>query len=582
MKRLFKLQPKNSIFSRLVITFLVIISPIYALGIYIYYWGMNTVKSEISKSTTEQVSSYIEGLEKDITRIKILQYDCLNDEHLNKLAVRWEIMEDYEKVDSMLQLQQRLVTIKNSSNYIKNVSVHIPSINKSISSNTMVDDLNLDKFNRIRVPQGQTGAQIIYLDKAIYLSTIQQKSPFSYTSLYLLEVELSQDAFSRELSKLNTYEGGGVFLVSLRHNVIFQPLDNSIELPMLNILRVMGKVTTNEMEHVNIGSQGYYIAVANSEYLDMALMKYIPERIITEPIQNFYIWVWIFSFTAFCIIFIYSFSTYKFMHKPLQQLVESFHKVEVGDLNVSINHDSDDEFGYLYKRFNEMVKNLNMLIDQVYNQKIMTQRAELKQLQSQINPHFLYNSFFMINTMARIGDENLAPFTKKLGEYFRFVTRNSSDYISLEDEVEHARVYIGIQQIRFGKRLTVRFDECPETVKKLSVPRLIIQPILENAFEYGIERKKDKGFISVKFDVVDDLLMIIVEDNGSNMPDKVLSDLQNCLEHNDKAEITAINNIHNRVKIVFGGSSGLEFFRSEYGGLKAILKIRIPGGGDLV
>jgi two-component system sensor histidine kinase YesM len=124
---------------------------------------------------------------------------------------------------------------------------------------------------------------------------------------------------------------------------------------------------------------------------------------------------------------IYSFSAYKFIHKPLLELVRAFHKVESGDLQVSINHDSDNEFGYLYKRFNDMVKNLNMLIDQVYNQKILMQRAELKQLQSQINPHFLYNSLFMINTMARIGDDNLITFTKYLGEYFRFVTRNSSD-----------------------------------------------------------------------------------------------------------------------------------------------------------
>ncbi|MGB8453897.1 MAG: histidine kinase [Anaerocolumna sp.] len=92
-----------------------------------------------------------------------------------------------------------------------------------------------------------------------------------------------------------------------------------------------------------------------------------------------------------------------------------------------------------------MVRNLKRLIDPVYNQKILMQRAELKQLQSQINPHFLYNSLFAMNTMARIGDENLILFTKYLGEYFRFITRNTLDYILPIDEINHAKVYTDIQ-----------------------------------------------------------------------------------------------------------------------------------------
>ena len=137
-----KLQLNNSIFSRLVITFLVIIIPIYMLGIYIYYWGLRTVKNEISKSTTAQVSFYMQGLEKEIERIKILQYDCLNDEDLNKLAVRWQVMDTYQRVDCMRRLQQKLAMIKNSSIYINDVSVHILPINKTISSNTGVDTLD--------------------------------------------------------------------------------------------------------------------------------------------------------------------------------------------------------------------------------------------------------------------------------------------------------------------------------------------------------------------------------------------------------------------------------------------------------
>lgn len=557
--------------------------PIYILGIYIYQWGLYTVKSEISKSTAAQVSFYLENLEKEIERIKILQYDCTTDEYLNKLAIRWEIMEQYDRTESMRQLQLRLVNIKNSSIYIKDVSVHILPINKSISANSLVDDINIEKYQGIRVPPGMTGAQIISFKDGLYLSTLQQNKYSANNPLYLIEIELNKDAFRQALTQFNTYSGSGSFLINLTNNYLLSSTDNGIDLATGEILGVLNSENTGEMEFERVGGKGYYIAKAKSNYLNMVLLKYIPEEFIFKPIQNFYVWVWAFSIAAVVIIVIYSFSTYKFMHKPLLELVKSFRKVEGGDLDVSINHDSNNEFGYLYKRFNDMVRNLKMLIDQVYNQKILTQRAELKQLQSQINPHFLYNSFFMINTMARIGDENLIPFSKKLGEYFRFVTRNSSDYIPLEDEINHARVYTGIQQMRFSKRLVVNFAQCPESVRRLSVPRLIIQPIIENAFEHGIEMKKNSGIISVDFEMEDNELRIIVEDNGNEMPDARLEELQKSLLHyGEKNEITGITNIHYRVRLVYGGESGLEFMRSGLGGLKAVLKIKIPRSENIV
>ena len=578
-----KLRWGNSIFSRLVVTFLIIMVPIYILGIYIYNWGLHTVKSEISKSTVAQVSFYLEGLEKEIERIKILQYDCLNDEDLDKLANRWDIMAQYQTMESMRLLQQRLVTIKNSSIYIKNVSVHILPIRRTISSNTGVDAIDMERSENIRVPPGIKGAQIISYKGGLYLATLQQVNR-SYEPPYLIEIELNQDAFKQALAQFNTYSESGSFLFSMISNdIIMNQTDENNVLSAESLLSNLKKEKNNGMEFSKINDKGYYIVYAKSKYLNMILLKYIPEEFILKPLQNFYTWVWVFTIVAVFILLIYSLSTYKFMHKPLKELVKSFRKVEGGDLQVSINHDSKSEFGYLYKRFNDMVRNLNMLIDQVYNQKILMQRAELKNLQSQINPHFLYNSFFMINTMARIGDENLIPFSKHLGEYFRFVTRNSSDYIPLQNEINHAKVYTEIQHMRFSKRIQIQFGECSEKYFKLSVPRLILQPLIENAFEHGIENKKNCGVVAVSFEETEYELNIIVEDNGDDITDSGLAELQNTLEYKgEELETTGIINIHRRIRLVFGEESGLQVSRSELGGLKALLKIRLPGGNDHV
>lgn len=570
-----RLKIKNSIFVRLVAIFLVIMIPIYILGIYIYDWGIRTTKQEISKSIIAQQSFYLGGLEKEIESIKTLQFDCLNDENLNKLAIRWEVLDSYTRSESLRLLQQRLVTIKNSSRYIKDVTAAILPIGKSISAATGLNPIDMDKFNRIRGPVGSVGAQLIYYGNGIYLSTMQEN--MSFTSLFMIEIELDKEALKNALVQFNTYAGSGSFLLNQQNTIITSDTDN----PVLMQDSILNLETANKngTDSTKIGGKEYFKFSSRSEYLGLSLIRYIPAGLILLQLGNFNGLVWIYSFVTIAIMITFAYSTYRYMHKPLLELVKSFRRVETGDFQVAIHHKSNDEFGYLYKRFNEMIQNLNMLIEQVYKQKILAQRAELKHLQAQINPHFLYNSFFAINTMAYIGDENLIPFTKQLGEYFRFLTRNASDSIPLIDEINHAKVYLDIQLLRFPKRLQTRFMECPERFYLFKVPRLILQPILENAFTHGIEHKKADGVIAVTFEDSGNMLDIIVEDNGSSMTDADIQNLQSLILHTgQESEITGILNIHRRIQLTFGEQSGLLVARSELGGLKVVMRIYFSGG----
>ena len=555
----------NSIFARLLATFLLIMIPIYALGIYIYNWGLHTVENEIAKSTVSQLSFYLDGLENEIERMKLLQYDCLNDDALNNLAILWEIMTPYQRVDNMLRLRQRLQTIKNSSIYIKNVSAHIRPIQKTISANTGIDAFSVNHFDFIRSGEDVKGAQIVPYDGGYYLSTLQYGRLTSDHPFYMIEIELSPEVFGQALLQFNIYEGSGSVLVDLSTGAIVAQRGEG-PLPTPAAARSPG------MEFLRHKGGDYYIAQDQSDYLNWALQRYIPANIVHLPLQHFYAWIWVFTLTALGLILVYSFYTYRVMHKPLLLLVKSFRKVEEGDLNVIIPKDSKNEFGYMYERFNDMVRNLHTLIDQVYNQKLLAQRAELKQLQSQINPHFLYNSFFILNTMARVGDENLIPFTKLLGEYFRFITRSGADNVPLRDEIAHARAYADIQSMRFPKRLSVGFGECPADWADFNVPRLILQPLIENAFEHGVGQKSCDGKIAVSFHGDGGNLRISVEDNGSISDEGILS-LDSAIDDGARSEITGLMNIHRRVRLLFGPPCGLRAERSSLGGVKMTLLI---------
>jgi two-component system sensor histidine kinase YesM len=222
------------------------------------------------------------------------------------------------------------------------------------------------------------------------------------------------------------------------------------------------------------------------------------------------------------------------------------------------------------------------LIEQVYKQRILAQRAELKQLQSQINPHFLYNSFFILNTMSRIGDyDNLERFTEQLGEYFQFVTRSAADEITLIKEVNHARVYAEIQTMRFSNRIRVEFDDLPNEFSSLVVPRLILQPIIENAFEHGLEKKLSNGLLKINFCKVSNEFCIIIEDNGEELSDEELKKMKNALNAEEsKNEVTGIINIKQRIKLKFGNQSGLTVERGEMSGLKVVIHIKLVEGDN--
>jgi two-component system sensor histidine kinase YesM len=132
--------------------------------------------------------------------------------------------------------------------------------------------------------------------------------------------------------------------------------------------------------------------------------------------------------------------------------------------------------------------------------------------------------------------------------------------------------------MRFSKRLQTYFAECPEQYLNVKVPRLILQPIIENSFEHGIEIKKQVGIIKVSFDSSENQLFILIEDNGSDISDTRLSELQNTIEQTgEETEITGIINIHRRIRLVYGEGSGLQFARSDLGGLIVRMKIDLAG-----
>jgi len=571
---------RNTIFLRLIVTFLLIMVPILLFAVYLYHWNVQTASSDITKTAAAQSEFYLTDLENEIERMKMLQYSLLEDDNLNELVLTWETMATIARTENMNSLIKRLYTVQNSSMYIKDVSVHIAAIGRTISAGDGVREFRTERFREIRSVFG-SGSQLIEWKGGLFLGAMKQRGIKGAEPLFTVEIELDEQRLQEALAQFNTYPGSGTLLLSDSAKVAVA--NGTGELANVGVplyLREIPALLVDNPSRLTVNGSRYYAVQAHSPDLGLSIYRFIPEEVVQKPLSKFYKWAWGFGVAALGIFGAFALSTYKFIHKPMLTLVKSFRRIEHGDLSIHIAHESKDEFRYLYGRFNQMVDNLRSLIDQVYKQKIMAQRAELKQLQSQINPHFLYNSFFILNTMAKTGDtERIEQFTTLLGEYFEFVTRNASDLVALEQEIHHARMYAEIQELRFSRRIQVRFDPLPDELRPLPVPRLIVQPIIENAFKHSLEKKTKNGLIVVRFEQAGGQARIIVEDNGDRLTDEALEQIRKSLyEEQDQAETTGMVNIHRRIRITFGEDAGLRTERSELGGLS--VTILLGDGGE--
>jgi two-component system sensor histidine kinase YesM len=570
-----------TIFPKLVAAFLIVMIPMYALSQHMNEQGADSVREELSKSLQSQVHFYISQLEMELDRIIKLQREFVNDEDLISLSLAAAGLSDYERTQAIKRLQRRLNIIKSSSNIIKEVSAHIPAIQRTISTSELIKGIPEQEFKILQTIAERPGSPIIYWKGRLFLSEPFPNPPVTGKKqpLFILGIELSTGNMLRTLENFSNYQSGGAALINTDW-LIVNDRDRQIVSDAVSRLRnEQMNQSANGLITVQTDERSYLATYEASPLIDTTLLIFVPEEQVLGKLQTYRNRFWILSAISVFIILVFSYWIYRLIHRPLRHLIHAFRKVEKGNLDIVIHHRSRDEFNYLYKHFNFMVQRLNILIKEIYEQKLRAQRSELKQLQSQINPHFLYNSFFALKRMARNHDtENVERFANHLEKYFQFITRNRQDEIPLEAEVNHARAYTEIQNVRFSNRIKVEFQELPEGIRNVRVPRLILQPLIENAFQHGLEQKVTEGKLLVGFMEDGQNLFIYVEDNGEHLKDEDIQKLQKSLQAVDEdMESTALINIHRRLKLKFGAPSGISLMKGKWGGLRVNMRIPLKG-----
>ena len=367
--------------------------PILLFAVYLYHWNVQTASSDITKTAAAQSEFYLTDLENEIERMKMLQYSLLEDDNLNELVLTWETMATIARTENMNSLIKRLYTVQNSSMYIKDVSVHIAAIGRTISAGDGVREFRTERFREIRSVFG-SGSQLIEWNGGLFLGAMKQRGIKGAEPLFTVEIELDEQRLQEALAQFNTYPGSGTLLLSDSAKVAVSNGTGS----WLTIASPFPAGNPGASGGQSFAADGKWEpvlcragALAGASAVDLSFHSREGRTEAAEQVLQMGLGI---CRSRAGDIWRFALSTYKFIHKPMLALVKGFRRIEHGDLSIHIAHESKDEFRYLYGRFNQMVDNLRSLIDQVYKQKIMTQRAELKQLQSQINPHFYITAFY--------------------------------------------------------------------------------------------------------------------------------------------------------------------------------------------
>lgn len=244
---------------------------------------------------------------------------------------------------------------------------------------------------------------------------------------------------------------------------------------------------------------------------------------------------------------------------PLRNMMSTMKKVKQGKLNERMEYTGNFETDLVSRVYNNMLDSINRLISEVYEAKLMEKNAKISALQSQINPHFLYNTLNIMKSISRVkGVEEVAEISESLADLFKYSMKQHKGPVSLREEIAHIQNYMKIQQHRFGDRFSL-ICNVSDQLLNASIPKLTIQPLIENSIKHGIGHRKGGGIIELSISQISHILVVQVRDNGVGMDDDTLNVIRNKLlttstifKYEDEESGIGLINIQQRIQLLYG------------------------------
>lgn len=275
--------------------------------------------------------------------------------------------------------------------------------------------------------------------------------------------------------------------------------------------------------------------------------------------------------SLFFVLFAYTFT------KPLRSLANLMEKVQGGNLDVQFNVKYKDEVGLVATNFNSMLVRIKELVNEVTETKLREKQTELNALQSQINPHFIYNTLETIRMIAVIHKiQEISDTIIILGKLLRYSINQINELATVKDELQHLENYIFLQNKRFSNKFVLK-TIIPDSLLEMKTIKLIFQPIVENSILHGLEKKREKGYITIISEQTNNHVTFTISDNGIGIEPEALDEINKQIQtysiYSNSTKFIGLRNVNERIKLFFGDLYGISIESVVGSGTSVIVKL---------
>ncbi|WP_171056431.1 cache domain-containing sensor histidine kinase [Paenibacillus sinopodophylli] len=566
---------KFNIFQKLLVLLLILLTPVVALYYYSTYKSINVIQEELIKASLNQMELFMTQLDASIEKFDLVSAPMLVDTNVLEYLYHFN-KSDFSLMKTRLLIQEKLSLASASGNWRNDMTIYFPQRGDSISSSPSYE-YDVAEFER-RFSLGWSYGEDLGIGAGFtrtYVTT-GYKPDRSNELDVAVRINLYKWSFENLLDTYKSGHSNNPFFYKEGHAPI---ASRSVEgVRMDGIVAELGDRVNSRTSGFLIHSfdgRPYLITYYYSSLLDWQLIDSVPLDQIIGPIKQQRV-----LFGASSIILLLSgiaaaSALYWNVQRPIFRLVHAVQQIKRGDYAYRLPKKSNNEFAFLMQNFNEMATQIQNLIENDLQSRILARDATLKQLQAQIHPHFLYNCLGFIINMTKMGkDRAVMDMAYHLADYYRYTTRMDNKGVSMAEELAFVRIHLEILRLR-NETLTYSI-ELPQELEEIRVPRLLIQPIVENALVHGLENVDYPGKVEIRVYVQESLVHLEVEDNGKGLTSEQIDGLQrDLLIPAGEYAGCGLWNVYQRLQGNYGSDARITMNPSGLGGLTVRLVWRL-------
>ena len=582
--------------------FIMVIIPVTLVVSVLYQRLIFEITSQVSGVVANSLNFTSEYIETSLNAIQRTSRLLLGEETLETAARFPGPMTDREIIDTNISIRALLyyytqqIRISNSTFGFDSFYVYLPYQNLLMDSKTTYyENVNTANIDFLHQSPGETGW---FTTSAVDFYTINNlENRYGYTKLVTFTDEIRDEnnntiltlAANVRFDFLSDYyrrvqrgipgdfiilDSRGNFIANSSTRHIWEDKNNSRLLSSIQNSR-----GPNGNFEISVDKQKYFAVFSRSAYSGWNYVALIPSDEIFEQIYNsrkFFVLLIIIITVLIVPICILITRT---LYKPLEKLVLAMQNVKNGNLDTTIKDTRRDEYQKVYEGFNLMLGELKQLIEDLSNEKALNKQAEINLIQAQINPHFLYNTLDSIYSIAVLHKvDEISNMAAALSRFFRVSLSGGKTDIYLKEALEITRSYLTIQNIRFNNKIQFEIS-IPEKYMNIIIPKLLLQPIVENSIYHGLEKKKGKGRLTISCSENEETLFIYVDDDGAGVPEEKLAALKETIESGEDEEHFALKTLNKQLILKYGKDYGLQIASRAGTGTRVTIPLPRPGKG---